>query len=180
MEILFEGITLRPWSISDAAQLARISDNKNISDNLRDGFPFPYSLNDAISWLKVILPENFPPRFFAIETDNHLVGSIGLVTKADIYRMNLEMGYFLDESHWGKGIITKAIKAAALYAFKEFDIVRIYAEPYSDNLGSRRALEKAGFTLEATFKRNVIKNGIIKDSCIYAILREDFKYNITK
>jgi [ribosomal protein S5]-alanine N-acetyltransferase len=179
MEILFEGITLRPWFISDAIQLARIANNKNISDNLRDGFPFPYSPDDATSWLNIILPENFPPRFFAIETDRHLVGSIGLITKSDIYRKNLEIGYFLDEKFWGKGIITKAIKAATSYAFKEFDILRVYAEPYADNWGSRRALEKAGFTLEATFKRNVIKNGIIKDSCIYAVLKEDFPYRVT-
>ena len=89
------------------------------------------------------------------------------------------MGYFLDQEYWGRGIITKAIKAATSYAFKDFDIIRVYAEPYADNTGSRKALEKAGFILEATFKRNVIKNGIIKDSCIYAVLKEDFKYYIT-
>lgn len=179
MEILFEGITLRPWSIGDAEQLARIANNKNIADNLRDGFPFPYSLNDAVNWLNIILPENFPPRFFAIEMDKYLVGSIGLITKSDIYRKNIETGYFLDEEYWGKGIITKSIKAATSYAFKKFDIVRVYAEPYAENSGSRRALEKAGFSLEATFKRNVFKNGIIKDSCIYAVLKEDFKYYIS-
>jgi ribosomal-protein-alanine N-acetyltransferase len=179
MEIYFEGVTLRPWSIRDSVELARIADNKNISDNLRDGFPFPYSLTDATTWLNIILPENLPPRFFAIEADNILVGSIGIVTKSDIYRKNVEIGYFLEQNHWGRGIITRAIKAVTSYAFKEFDIVRVYAEPFADNQASRRALEKAGFTLEAAFKRNVIKNGIIKDSCIYAVLKEDFKYYIT-
>ena len=159
-------------------QLALIADNKNIADNLRDGFPFPYSLKDAKAWLNLILPENFPPRFFAITVEKELVGSIGIVKKSDIYRKNFEIGYFISESFWGKGIATKAIKAATSYAFKDFDIVRVYAEPFSDNAGSRRALEKAGFSLEATLKRNVIKNGIIKDSCIYSVLREDFKYYI--
>jgi RimJ/RimL family protein N-acetyltransferase len=124
------------------------------------------------------LPENYPPRFFAITVDKALVGSIGLVVKTDIYRKNFEIGYFLAEEHWGKGIATRAIKAATSYAFKDFDIVRVYAEPFSDNPGSRRALEKAGFILEATLRRNVIKNGIIKDSCIYSVLKEDFKYYI--
>ena len=82
------------------------------------------------------------------------------------------------KNYWGKGIATKAIKAATSYAFRDFDIVRVYAEPFSDNIGSRRALEKAGFTLEATLKSYVIKNGIIKDSCIYSVLKEDFKYYI--
>jgi [ribosomal protein S5]-alanine N-acetyltransferase len=176
MDISFEGIILRPWSISDAADLAGIADNKNIADNLRDGFPNPYSLQDAITWLSIILPENFPPRFFAIIFEQHLVGSIGIVTKTDIYRKNVEIGYFLAEAYWGKGIMTRAIKAATSYAFREFDIVRVYAEPFADNTGSRRALEKAGFFLEAIFRNYVIKNGIVKDSCIYSVLKEDFKY----
>lgn len=178
MEIVFEGIVLRPWSEFDAMALALIADNKNISDNLRDGFPFPYSINDARIWLENILSENTPPRFFAILLDNVIVGSIGIVTKTDIYRKNFEIGYFLDEKYWGKGIATKAIKAATSYAFSNFDVVRIYAEPFADNQGSRKALEKSGFTLEATLKRTVIKNGIIKDSCIYSVLKEEFKYYI--
>lgn len=178
MEILFEGIVLRPWSIKDAGRLASIADNKNISDNLRDGFPFPYSVSDAINWLEIILPENNPPRFFAIIADKNIVGSIGLVTKPDIYRKNIEIGYFLDQEFWGRGIATKAIKAATSYAFKDFDIVRVYAEPYSDNAGSRKALEKAGYIHEATFRKNVIKNGIIKDSCIYSVLKEEYKFYI--
>ncbi len=178
MEIFFEGIVLRPWSISDASQLALIADNKNIADNLRDGFPYPYTLQDARDWLNIILPENFPPKFFAIRIKEQLAGSIGIVTKSDIYRKNFEIGYFISEAYWGKGIATKAIKAATSYAFKDFDVVRVYAEPFSDNIGSRKALEKAGYSLEASLKRNVIKNGIIKDSCIYSVLKEDFKFNV--
>jgi ribosomal-protein-alanine N-acetyltransferase len=178
MEILFEGIVLRPWSVKDAIKLASIADNKKIADNLRDGFPYPYSISDARNWLDIVLPENNPPRFFAVTINKELAGSIGIVSKPDIYRKNFEIGYFLAEEFWGKGIATKAIKAATSYAFKDFDIVRVYAEPFSDNFGSRRALEKAGFTLEATLRKNVIKNGIIKDSCIYSVLREDFKYYI--
>jgi [ribosomal protein S5]-alanine N-acetyltransferase len=178
MEIFFERIVLRPWSIRDAADLAQIADNKNIADNLRDGLPNPYTIDDARKWLNIILPENFPPRFFAIITDNKIIGSIGIVTKTDIYRKNVEIGYFLSEEYWGRGIMTSAIKAATSYAFSNFDIVRVYAEPFADNPGSRRALEKAGFSQEATFKNNVIKNGVIKDSCIYSVLREEFRYYI--
>jgi ribosomal-protein-alanine N-acetyltransferase len=178
MEIFFEGIVLRPWSIRDAVRLAEIANNKNIADNLRDGFPFPYSVKDAKNWLNLILPENFPPRFFAITVEKLLVGSIGIVSKTDIYRKNVEIGYFLAEEYWSRGIATRAIKAATSYAFNDFDIVRVYAEPFADNPASRKALEKAGFTLDVTLKRNVIKNNIIKDSCIYSVLKEDFKYYI--
>jgi [ribosomal protein S5]-alanine N-acetyltransferase len=176
MEIRFEGIILRPWTISDAADLAEIANNRNIADNLRDLFPFPYSVKDARKWLKMIIPVNIPPKNFAITIDKELVGSIGVVPKDDIYRKNVEIGYFLSEERWGQGITSKAIRAVTSYAFNEFDIVRVYAEPFADNVQSRRVLEKAGFTLEATLRRYVIKNGIIKDSCIYSVLKEDFKY----
>ncbi len=128
--------------------------------------------------MKIVLPENSPPRFFAIIVEGIIVGSIGLVTKSDIYRKNIETGYFLAEEYWGRGIMTRAIIGATSYAFREFDIVRMYAEPFADNAGSRKALEKAGYTLEATFKRYVIKNNIIKDSCIYSVLKEDFSYSV--
>ena len=178
MEILFEGIILRPWITKDAGELAQIANNKRIADNLRDGFPFPYSKKDAVNWLRLILPQNNPARFFAIIAGKNLAGSIGIVTKSDIYRKTAEIGYFISEDCWGQGIATRAIKAATFYAFMKFDLIRIYAEPFSDNAGSRKVLENAGFTLEATLRRNVIKNGIIKDSCIYSVLKEEFKYFI--
>jgi [ribosomal protein S5]-alanine N-acetyltransferase len=178
MEISFEGIILRPWTFSDARQLAFIADNKKIADNIRDGLPNPYSFKDAQDWLNLILPENNPPKYFAVTTDNQLVGSIGIVTKTNIYRKNFEIGYFVSEDFWGKGIATKAIKAVTSYAFRDFDIIRVYAESFSENTGSRRALEKAGFKLEATLKKNIIKNDIITDSCIYSVLKEDYKFHI--
>ena len=174
MEIHSEDIILRPWSLNDASQLASIANNKNIADNLRDGFPFPYSIDNARSWLNMIIAQNDPPRFFAITGVEGIIGSIGLVSKTDIYRKNMEIGYFLGEEFWGRGIATSAIKAVTSYAFSDFDIIRVYAEPFTDNQGSRRALEKAGFKLEATLRSNVIKNGIIKDSCIYSVLKEEF------
>lgn len=178
MEILFEGIILRPWSIDDAAQLAEIANNRNIADNLQDIFPFPYAVRDARKWLKTILPIN-PPHNFAIVYDMAVVGNIGILTKEDIHRKNAEIGYFVSETFWGRGIGTRAIKAVTSYAFSTFDIIRVFAETFSDNTGSRKALEKAGFELEATLKMYVIKNGIAKDSCIYSVLKQDFKYFLT-
>jgi RimJ/RimL family protein N-acetyltransferase len=175
MEIFSEGILLRPWAISDASNLAIVANNKKIAENVRDGFPFPYSVRDAHDWLNIILPENYPPRFFAIISDRQLVGSIGIITKTDVYRKNLEIGFFISEDFWGKGIATKAIKAATSYAFRDFDIVRVYAETFSDNTGSQKALQKAGFKLEATLKKNIVKSEVIKDSCIYSVLKEEFK-----
>jgi len=178
MEILFEGISLRPWTIDDAARLAEIANNKKIADNLQDLFPFPYSVKDARKWLRTILSVD-PPRNFAIIAEGAIVGNIGILTKEDIHRKNAEIGYFLSDQYWGKGIAARAVKAVTSYAFSNFDIIRVYAETFADNIRSRRALEKAGFTLEATLRSYVIKNGIVKDSCIYSVLKEDFKYFLT-
>ena len=178
MEILFEGIILRPWSINDAKVLVEIANNKNIADNLQDLFPFPYSLKDARKWLKSILQVD-PPRNFAVIVDNKVVGNIGILTKDDIHRKNIEIGYFLSEKYWGQGIAARAVKAITSYGFSNFDVVRVYAETFADNARSRRTLEKAGFALEATLRRNIIKNGILKDSCIYSVLKEEFKYFLT-
>lgn len=175
MEIYFEGGTLRQWSESDAEELVLIADNKSIADNLRDGFPNPYSINDARKWLEMVLKMGEPAKFFAVVYEGRLAGSIGIVTKEDIYRKNVEIGYFIAQDFWGKGLATKALRAATAYAFETFDIIRAYAEPFADNEASRRVLEKAGYTLEAVHRKNVIKNGVIKDSCIYTILKENFK-----
>ncbi|HLN21650.1 MAG TPA: GNAT family protein [Bacteroidales bacterium] len=166
-------LLLRPWLSSDAHSLALIANNKKIADNLRDAFPHPYSFQDAVRWLDMVIPQNIPAKFFAIEKEGRLTGSIGIVTKDDIYRKCCEIGYFIREDEWGKGIATQAIRIIAKYAFANFDIVRLYAEPFSDNAGSRKALEKAGFKHEATLRQNVIKNGIVKDSCIYGLLRQE-------
>lgn len=175
MKVAYQDIELIPWKQEYAVKLTQIANNPKIEENLRDGFPQPYTVDDAASWISSILPENDPPRFFAICYDNTLAGSIGLVLKDNVYRKNIETGYFLEEDLWGRGIMTKAIKAAVTYAFSQFEVVRIYAEVYADNTGSRRALEKAGFSCEAIIKKNIIKRDVINDSCIYSVLRENFK-----
>ena len=174
MEIHFDGGLLRPWEITDAEELAVIADNKDIADNLRDMFPNPYSIDDARQWLSSVLEQEGPKRYFAIIVNGKLTGSIGFTPKTDIYRKNAEVGYFIASEFRRMGISTKALKAITAYAFRTFDIIRVYAEPFADNIGSCRVLEKAGFTLEATFKNYVIKNGVIKDSCIYSVLKENF------
>ena len=176
MEIPFEGGLLRPWEISDAEELALVADNKNIADNLRDLFPHPYSKDNAVQWLSTVLDQEGPKRYFAIIVEGKLAGSIGLSPKTDIYRKNAEVGYFIAQEFWGRGIASKALIAITAYAFRTFEIIRVYAEPFADNIGSRLVLKKAGYTLEATFKNYVIKNGVIKDSCIYSVLKEDFKF----
>lgn len=165
-----EKFTLRQWQDSDAPRLAEIANNKKIYDNLRDGFPHPYSLKNAEEFISAAKDST---TMFAIEIDGKVAGSVAFFPKDDVYRKSAEMGYYIAEEYWGKGIMTEVIKKIVEYAFENFNIVRIHAEPFARNVGSRKVLEKAGFKLEGVLKSSVVKNDIIEDSCIYAIVKEE-------
>ncbi len=166
---------LRKWAGEDAPALVKYADNKNIADNMRDGFPHPYLINDAWAFLQSFIDADESKSFCrAIDVGGEAVGSIGLFLQDDVYRKSAEIGYWLGEPFWGKGIVTAALKQMCSEAFKRYDITRIYAEPYSQNAASRRALEKAGFELEGTLRESVCKNGAIFDSCVYALLARKF------
>ncbi|MCB0473179.1 MAG: GNAT family N-acetyltransferase, partial [Flavobacteriaceae bacterium] len=110
-----------------------------------------------------------PIHIFAIEVEGKAVGGIGIHPQSDIMKKNAELGYWLGEPYWGKGIITRAIRQMVDFAFKTYDITRVYARPYGTNIGSQKVLEKNGFKLEARIEKNIFKNGEFLDELIYAI-----------
>ncbi len=162
--------TLRPWQLSDLPSLVKHGNNKKIFDNMRDMFPYPYTEEAGIKFLHRIMADK-PTKVFAIEIDNEACGSIGIFPQEDISRINAELGYWLSEKHWGKGIITAAVKEMVKYGFETWPIQRIYAIPFPENKASQKVLQKAGFRLEATIEKSIIKNNIIQDELIYAIRR---------
>lgn len=152
--------------------VARFADNPKIAACLRDAFPSPYTLADARAYVTGCIQAGEQTQLCrAIVADGRAVGSIGLFVQGDVYRKSAELGYWLAEKYWGRGIMTKAVTLLCREGFERFAVERIYAEPFAFNLGSRRVLEKAGFTLEGIKRKSVYKNGIIEDSCIYALLR---------
>jgi len=164
---------LREWEIEDAVYIAKYANNKKIADNLRDAFPYPYTLSNAKQYINFCINADRKKNILrAISIDGIAVGSIGVFGKDDVYRKSAELGYWLAEDFWNKGIITRAIKQITDIAFNELDIVRIFAEPYFNNIGSRRVLEKSGFELEGTLRKSVYKNNIYLDSCIYSIIKK--------
>ena len=174
MELIHGGVILRTWTVADAGALARIADNPRIAENLRDSFPSPYYLKDARKWIRSIIRTD-PPCNFAILYEGEVAGNIGLLPKDNIYRKNIEIGYFIEERLWGRGLASAAVAAVTGYAFRYFDVLRIYAETFSDNAGSRKALENAGFRLEAVLHKAILKNNVVRDACIYSVLREDYE-----
>ena len=162
---------LRPWKIDDIENLARHANNPKIPKWLMDGFPNPYTKEDAEAFIKKQLEAN-PIQGMAIEVKGEAVGAIGIHPQKNIFRKNAEMGYWLAEPFWGHGIMTGAIREMVSYAFKTFDVTRIFARPFGTNIGSKRALEKAGFILEARYDKTIYKNGEYLDELIYAVRKK--------
>jgi RimJ/RimL family protein N-acetyltransferase len=161
---------LRPWNLDDRESLVYHANNYNIARYMTDRFPHPYTLQDATSFIQMA-STGVPTNILAIEVDKKAVGGIGLHMQPDIYRKNAEMGYWLGEQFWGKGIITNAIIEMTRYGFANWDINRIFARPFGTNKASQRVLEKAGFTLEGKFEKTLFKNNEYMDELIYAIRR---------
>ena len=140
---------LRRWTLSDLENLVEHANNYNIAKWLTNQFPFPYTNEDGKNYLNLTAKDN-PTKIFAIEVEGKAVGSIGIFPQSDIHEKSAEIGYWLSEQYWRNGIMSKAIQEVAQYGFDTFDIVRIFARPFSTNTGSQKVLEKAGFKLSAS------------------------------
>ena len=159
---------LKKLSLDDALIFALHANNHNVWINLTDRFPHPYSEENAKDFIKMThLPD--PIQVKGIYIGDEPIGAIGLHPLDDVFRKNIELGYWIAEPYWGKGIMTRAIQQTVDYAFTHFDVTRIFARPFGRNIGSIKVLEKCGFKLEATLSQTVIKNGILEDELIYAI-----------
>jgi RimJ/RimL family protein N-acetyltransferase len=160
--------TLRPWSISDIDALLEYADNFKIARYMRNIFPHPYTKEAGLKFINMS-NQNEPQKVFAIDIAGKASGGIGIFPQEDIMCKNAELGYWLAEPFWGRGVIRNAIKEMVDYGFKTFDINRIFAIPFGTNIASQKALEKAGFILEARLEKTIYKNGEYQDELIYAI-----------
>lgn len=171
MRIELEHCVLRSWRKGDQKALVRHANNRKIWLNVRDMFPFPYTRRDADQWIRHATALKRPTNF-AIEVDNQAVGSVGMILGDDIYYRSAEVGYWLGEEYWGRGLATEATRAFLDYAFGEFDLCRIFATAFDGNHASMRVLEKCGFQKEGCRKMAVTKDGKILDDFLYAITRK--------
>lgn len=163
---------IRKWELSDAKDLAAALSNRKVQDNLRDGLPYPYTEQDGKEFISAMLSADENETFaFAITVNNMVIGSIGIFRQGNIHRQTAELGYYIAEEYWGKGIMTEAVKQICEYVFANSDIIRIYAEPFAYNIASCRALEKAGFQYEGTLRSNAVKNGKVIDMKMYSLLK---------
>ncbi len=167
--------TLRKLTLDDAEDLAKAANNPNVSRYLRNVFPYPYSLQDAVDFIN-FAADNENELIYGIIVDGKASGCVCARMRGDVYAKSCELGYWLSEQFWGKGLMTLVVKAFCDFVFDNYDIHRIDAEVFADNVASRRVLEKSGFELEGVCRQKVYKDGRFMDEAVYAIIRDDSQH----
>ena len=170
MRLPLKSCIIRPWAESDAVSLQRHANNPRVSMHLRDRFPFPYEMEQAHAFLGRMAGQPSPTAW-AIEVGGEAVGGIGVEFQTDVERVSAEVGYWLGEAFWGRGIATEALTAVTAEAFKRFEITRLYALAFADHAASLRVLEKAGYAREGLLRQSAIKDGKIRDQLLFAAYR---------
>ena len=163
---------VRSFRDADAEAIALHANNRKVWLQLRDRFPHPYTIEDAREFIRFARAGE-PETAFAITVDDQAIGSIGVVLRDDVERCSAEIGYWIGESHWGRSIATRALAGLTRHAFTAYELERLYALPLASNSASCRVLEKAGYRLEGRMRRSAIKDGVVQDQLLYAILRAE-------
>ena len=169
MRLTLSRCIVRSWDPRDAPSIARHANNRQVWLNLRDRFPHPYSERDAAQFIARARTAQAETNF-AIEVDGEAAGGIGFLPGTDIERVSAEIGYWLGEACWGRGVCTEALAAVTAYALDTYGLTRVFAVPFAHNAASCRVLEKAGYTMEGRLRRSAIKDGRICDQLLYAFV----------
>jgi RimJ/RimL family protein N-acetyltransferase len=162
---------IRSWRLGDAEAIVQHANNRKIWLQLRDRFPHPYTSADAERFLRSAVEAN-PETDFSIAVGDESVGGIGFTLGTDVERCSAELGYWLGEAFWGRGITTAAVWAATQYAMNTYNLTRVFAVPFVDNAASCRVLEKVGFVREGVMRRSAVKDGRVIDQVLYAFTIE--------
>ena len=174
INLRFEQYQIREFLANDVEAIVKNANNREVSKYMRDSFPYPYTKENAVEWINFV-KKNYSSLFFAIADETELIGGIGAVPQTDVHRFSAEVGFWLGQSHWNKGIITKALPVFCNYLFSKFDFIRLTANVFEGNEASKKVLEKTRFVLEGTQRKNVFKENKFVDHYIYGLLKEDFK-----
>jgi RimJ/RimL family protein N-acetyltransferase len=171
VELILPSCVVRSWRTADVDSIARYANNRKIWLNLRDAFPHPYTPRHARDFIRAVRQRS-PETSFAVAVGDEAVGSVGFVLHPDVERVSAEIGYWLAEPFWGRGIMTDALRAVTEHAIAAHGLTRIYAVPFAWNDASCRVLEKAGYVLEARLRNSAIKDGKLTDQFQYAYVPE--------
>ena len=158
-------ILLREFRTQDTDSLVRHLNNEHVVRYLTSRIPFPYTQNDAQWWIQTGCKDGVVK---AIEYMGELAGTVGAHPGDHQHARTAEIGYWLGEEFWGKGIATEAVRIMTDEIFSTTDIVRLFAPVFSPNKASMRVLEKCGYKLDGILEKGVYKNGVFMNEYIYS------------
>ena len=164
-------IQLRNINKAAPEEIQKLANNHAIAVNLRDAFPYPYTVEDAVTYLD-LSANGVLGHVFGIYDNDTFVGCCSLIPQNDVYRINAEIGYWIGEPYWGRGYATDAVRQCLKFAFEELNLLRVYANIYEYNIGSMKVLGKVGFEKEAIIKSSIMKEGKIFDEHLYSIRKQ--------
>ena len=159
---------LRRWRAKDIGSLVRYANNINVSRYLRERFPYPYTRKDARAFLASATGSGADDTRLAIEVEGEAVGGIGVIIGTDIERFSAEVGYWLGEPFWGRGIASEALRMFSADVFERLNLPRLFAVAAAANVGSARVLEKAGYQQEGVMRSAAVKFGRPHDQLLFA------------
>lgn len=165
---------MRPWRKDDLGSLVENANSRAIWLNMRDLFPYPYREEDGRRWLEYVAGLD-PVTHFAIQCDGVAVGGVGVMPGKDVERISGEVGYWVGEAHWGKGLATAALRELITYAFTVLQLRRVFAVPFARNTASLRVLEKVGLRREGLLVDSAVKNGQLESQAVYAVTRPEWE-----
>lgn len=163
-------IELKSLDDIDPSQLAYHANDMYVNQYLRNSFPYPYTLDHALSFITYSLEHH--AMDYGIVVNEQCIGCIGVTFHKDIYIKNCEIGYWIGREFWGQGIMSRVVKLLTDYLFENFTITKITAEVFSDNVASCCVLEKCNFIKEGYLQRHAYKDGKYHDVVVYG-LRKD-------
>jgi ribosomal-protein-alanine N-acetyltransferase len=166
---------VRPWRLADADVIVEHANNANVARQLRDRFPHPYTRRHAIEFIEHAVSGEQVTNF-AIEVGGEAAGGVGFVPGSDVERYAAEIGYWLGEGLWGRGITTEAVELVTDHVFGQLNMLRLFALPFADNTASRRVLEKAGYTCEGILRASSVKFGTPRDQAVYARINAGWEF----
>lgn len=183
MSIPAEGLSIglgdfviRPYRQDDRERIVRHANNRRVARTMRDRFPHPYTDEDANRWLSMVEAQS-QDMHLAIANPQELVGGIGFTLQEDVHCQSAEIGYWLGESYWRRGIATAAVRTLSRYALIQLDLLCVFAGVFSNNLASMRVLEKAGFRREGVLRKRAVKDGQVLDLAMYSLTHDDLTGN---
>jgi [ribosomal protein S5]-alanine N-acetyltransferase len=171
VHLQLQACVVRPWRTTDLDALVRHANSRHIWINLRDRFPYPYEEHHGREFL-TFAAQQTPASVWAIEVEGEAAGAVGIARLGDVERVSAEIGYWLGERFWRRGIMTEVVGAVTAQCWRDPELHRIFALPFADNAGSVRVLEKAGYVLEGRLRHSAIKDGVLRDQLMYAAYRQ--------